>query len=149
MKKSEFKNIVREITRNRFNESLNEAPTIGKDELTKKKLSPKDIMSVAKQYVDYPITRATKKRDMIIRVANDLSKLIGKKQADPKVKSGKPALILQLLKNKMIDKKEYVDLYKNLWAKHIQLIKYLKNVQNVKAMSGSSKAKRAAMKDMN
>tara|TARA_B100000214_G_scaffold320301_1_gene255410 strand:- start:294 stop:743 length:450 start_codon:yes stop_codon:yes gene_type:complete len=149
MKKSEFKNIVREITRNKFYESLNEAPTIGKDELTKKKLSPKDIMSVAKQYVDYPITRATKKRDMIIRVANDLSKLIGKKQADPKVKSGKPALILQLLKNKMIDKKEYVDLYKNLWAKHIQLIKYLKNVQNVKAMSGSSKAKRAAMKDMN
>ena len=108
-----------------------------------------NIIDTAKQYVDYPITRATKKRDMIIRVANDLSKLIGKKQADPKVKSGKPALILQLLKNKMIDKKEYVDLYKNLWAKHIQLIKYLKNVQNVKAMSGSSKAKRAAMKDMN
>lgn len=149
MKKSEFKNFVIEITRNNFYESLNEAPTIGKDELTKKKLSPKDIMDVAKQYVDYPITRATKKRDTIIRVANDLSKLIGKKQADPKVKSGKPALILQLLKNKMIDKKEYVDLYKNLWSKHIQLIKYIKNAQSVKSMRGSSKAKRAAMKDMN
>ena len=49
----------------------------------------------------------------------------------------------------MIDKKEYVDLYKNLWAKHIQLIKYIKNAQSVKSMRGSSKAKRAAMKDMN
>ena len=151
MKVSEFKNFVREISREKFYEVISiqeDVSKVGKIELTKSKPKPEQIVKIASVYKDFPITRITKQRDKMIRVANDLSRLLGKSQTDATKSSGKPALLLQALKNKTIDKKQYVDIYKELLKKHIQLTKkYLPAAQSVSSMGGGGRGARAAARD--
>jgi hypothetical protein len=133
MKLSELKEVIREVSRKKFHESLNESVNLnqmGKVEFTSKKLTPVDIQSVAFAYKnagERGLTKFTKKTDNQIRIANDLSRLTGTTQLDAKKKSGKPALLVHLLKNKLVTKDEYISLYKDLVVLHARLLKsYLK-----------------------
>jgi hypothetical protein len=83
----------------------------------------------------------------IINSANDLAKLNGTTQLDAKTRGKQPALILFLLRNKLLNKDEYVKLYKDLIEKQISVIKVLKNADPALRMIGGAAA-RAAYKDM-
>ena len=133
MKLSELKEVIREISRNKFYESLNEAinlNNLGKVEFTSKNLTPVDIQSLAFAYKNAGIKGITKylgKTDNQIRIVNDLAKLTGHKQLEPLRKSGNPILLSYLLKNKLVTKDEYIELYKDLVALHQRIVKsYLK-----------------------
>lgn len=133
MKLSELKETIREISRNKFYESLSEAinlNNLGKVEFTSKKLTPVDIQSLAFAYKNAGINGITKylgKTDNQIRIVNDLAKLTGHKQLEPTQKSGNPILLNYLLKNKLVTKDEYIQLYKDLVVLHKRIVKsYLK-----------------------
>ena len=132
-------------------ESVNEASytnyNLGKVQYTDKNMTPVQILDLAMAYVQTPITKVVgNKHEFRIRAANDLAKLTGTTQSDVKVRGKQPALILFLLKNKLVSKEEYTKLYKDLLAKQIEVIKYLKN--SSPEMRGSAGAARAAAKDM-
>jgi hypothetical protein len=140
MKKEDIKKIIREVmAENVMNEY--------KVELTKKNLTPTEIHTVAMKYVQDSIGNIVgKKHDDRIRAARDLGNLLGTSPTDIKEKSGKPALIVYLLKNKLVSKDEYIQMFKNLKEKHSKVIKYVKNSDPVMRRSGG--AKRDAMRDM-
>jgi hypothetical protein len=119
----------------------------GKEEYTKKNLTPTEILDLAYAYAQTSVNKIVgNKLDHRIKSANDLSRLIGSTQMDTKVKSGKPALILHLLKNSLVTKDEYVELYKELVGKHISVVKALKNASPERRRGGS--AAKAAARDM-
>lgn len=118
----------------------------GKEEYTKKNLTPTDILDLAFAYTQTPITKIVgKKLDDRIKTANDVSSLTGMLQLEPTKKSGKPALILHLLKNSLVTKDEYIKLYKKLVEVHKLIVKYLKNSAPARSNPGAVKA---AAKDM-
>jgi hypothetical protein len=129
-------------------ESVNEATfNFGKEEYTKKNLTPTQIQDLAFGYVQTPITKLVGKTlGHRVNLANDLARLTGTKQLDAKVRGKQPALIMVLLKNKLVSKEEYIQMYKDLIEKHQQVIKYLKNASP--EMRNSGGAARAAAKDM-
>jgi hypothetical protein len=129
-------------------EITNEATyNFGKEEYTKKNLTPTEILDLAYAYAQTSVNKIVgNKLDHRIKSANDLSRLIGSTQMDTKVKSGKPALILHLLKNSLVTKDEYVELYKELVGKHISVVKALKNASPERRRGGS--AAKAAARDM-
>ena len=129
-------------------ETTNEATyNFGKEEYTKKNLTPTDILDLAFAYAQAPVNKIIgNKLDYRIKSANDLSRLLGSTQMDPKAKSGKPALILHLLKNSLVTKDEYIKLYKELIGKHNSVVKALKNASPERRNAGG--AARAAAKDM-
>ena len=128
--------IVKEITYN-----------FGKEEYTKKNLTPTQIQDLAFGYVQTPITKLVGKTlGHRVNLANDLARLTGTKQLDAKSRGKEPALIMVLLKNKLVSKEEYIQMYKDLIEKHQQVIKYLKNASP--EMRNSGGAARAAAKDM-
>ena len=129
-------------------EITNEATyNFGKEEYTKKNLTPTEILDLAYAYAQTSVNKIVgNKLDYRIKSANDLSRLIGSTQMDTKVKSGKPALILHLLKNSLVTKDEYVELYKELVGKHISVVKALKNASPERRRGGS--AAKAAARDM-
>jgi hypothetical protein len=86
------------------------------------------------------------KHEYRIRSANDLAKLTGTTQLSVKVRGKQPALIIHLLKNGLVSKEEYANLYRELIAKQIEVIKKLENSAPENRNSGG--AARAAMKDM-
>ena len=88
-----------------------------------------------------------RKMDKMITVANDLAKLNGTTQQDAKKRGDKPALILTLLKNKLVTKDEYITLYKDLLLKQTSVVKNLKNADPAARMVGGAAA-RAAHFDM-
>jgi hypothetical protein len=131
------------------NESVvNEATyNFGKEEYTKKNLTPTQIQDLAFGYVQTPITKLVGKTlGHRVNLANDLARLTGTKQLDAKARGKESALIMVLLKNKLISKEEYIQMYKDLIEKHQQVIKYLKNASP--EMRNSGGAARAAAKDM-
>jgi hypothetical protein len=120
--------------------------TLGKVQYTDKNMTPTQILDLAMAYVQTPITKIVgNKHELRVRSANDLAKLTGTTQSDVKVRGKQPALILPLLKNKLVSKEEYTKLYKDLLGKQIEVIKYLKN--SSPEMRNSSSAMRAAEKD--
>ena len=129
-------------------ESINEASyDFGKKQYTDKNMTPVEILDLAMAYSKTPIMKLVgNKHEYRIRSANDLAKLTGTTQSDVKIRGKQPALILFLLKNKLVSKDEYTKLYKDLLAKQIEVIKYLKN--SSPEMRGAAGAARAAAKDM-
>jgi hypothetical protein len=83
----------------------------------------------------------------MIVVANDLARLNGTIQQDHRIRTKEPALILSLLKNKLVSKEEYVELYNNLLQKQISVIAALKNADPASRIVGGAAA-RQAHKDM-
>jgi hypothetical protein len=119
----------------------------GKEEYTKKNLTPTQIQDLAFGYVQTPITKLVGKTlGHRVNLANDLARLTGTKQLDAKARGKDSALIMVLLKNKLVSKEEYIQMYKDLIEKHQQVIKYLKNASP--EMRNSGGAARAAAKDM-
>jgi hypothetical protein len=133
-------------------ESVNEASytnyNLGKVQYTDKNMTPTDILSLAMAYVE---TSGNKmlggKLGNMVTVANDLARLTGTTQLNAKERGKKPALIIHLLKNKLVSKDEYVKLYKDLIEKQISVIKSLKNADPASRMVGGAAA-RQAHKDM-
>ena len=131
------------------NESVVKEATynFGKEEYTKKNLTPTQIQDLAFGYVQTPITKLVGKTlGHRVNLANDLARLTGTKQLDAKARGKEAALIMVLLKNKLISKEEYIQMYKDLIEKHQQVFKYLKNASP--EMRNSGGAARAAAKDM-
>jgi hypothetical protein len=119
----------------------------GKEEYTKKNLTPTQIQDLAFGYVQTPITKLVGKTlGHRVNLANDLARLTGTKQLDAKARGKEAALIMVLLKNKLVSKEEYIQMYKDLIEKHQQVIKYLRNASPEMRKSGG--AARAAAKDM-
>ena len=131
--------------------SVNEASyDLGNQEYTSKKLTPTQILDLAYAYANVSgkgNPMYGNKMEKMIKVANDLAKLTGTKQMDTKSRGSEPALILFLLKNKLVTQDEYVKLYKNLSQKHISVAKALKNADPASRMIGGAAA-RQAHKDM-
>ena len=132
-------------------ESLDEsAYNLGNDQFTRKNMTPVQILDLAMAYAKVPgkgNPMYGNKMPKMINVANDLAKLNGTIQLDIKTRSKEPALILSLLKTKLVTKDEYVKLYTNLLQKQISVIGALKNADPASRMVGGAAA-RAAHKDM-
>jgi hypothetical protein len=144
MKLSELKNEIVSILRERSTYKL------GTQEYTKKNLTPTDILDLAMAYSQVQGKGTTMyggKMDKMVKVGNDLAKLNGTTQLDVKKRGSKPALILTLLKNKLVTKDEYIKLYKDLLAKQSSVVKALKNADPASRMVGGAAA-RAAHRDM-
>lgn len=144
MKLSELKTKITNILRERSTYKL------GTQEYTKKNLTPTDILDLAMAYSQVQGKGTTiygRKMDKMIAVANDLAKLNGTTQQDAKKRGNKPALILTLLKNKLVTKDEYITLYKDLLLKQTSVVKNLKNADPAFRMVGGAAA-RAAHRDM-
>ena len=144
MKLPELKNEIVSILRERSTYKL------GTQEYTKKNLTPTDILDLAMAYSQVKGKGTTiygRKMDKMITVANDLAKLNGTTQQDAKKRGDKPALILTLLKNKLVTKDEYITLYKDLLLKQTSVVKNLKNADPAFRMVGGAAA-RAAHRDM-
>ena len=136
MKLSELKDKITTILRERSTYKL------GTQEYTKKNLTPTDILDLAMAYSQVKGKGTTlwgNKMEKMIRVGNDLAKLNGTTQLDAK-KRGKPALILTLLKNKLVTKDEYIKLYKDLLLKQTSVVKALKNADPASRMVGGAAA---------
>jgi len=123
----------------------------GSKSYTDKNLTPTEIESLAFAYLQTPVTQYTgRKLDPRIRAFNDLKRLIGKdfNYSTNKFEKGKkPALLVYLLKNGLVKGKEYVELYKGLEAKAIQLSKYIQN-GSASGRNGGNSARAQAKKDM-
>src|SRR5210317_1172817 len=142
-------NAPESITSN-MKESVNEnIYKLGDIEYTKKNMTPTQILDLAMAYSQVKGKGTTmwgNKMEKMINVGNDLAKLNGTTQQDAK-KRGKPALILTLLKNKLVTKDEYIKLYKDLLLKQTSVVKALKNADPASRMVGGAAA-RAAHRDM-
>jgi uncharacterized protein YdcH (DUF465 family) len=147
MRMDDLKKVIAKLIRENFHQSLSEATyDFGKKQYTDKNMTPTEILDLAMAYVNEPITKLVGKTlGHRIYVANDLAKLTGTTQSDVKTRGKQPALVLFLLKNSLVSKEEYAKIYKDLLAKQIQVIKYLKNASP--DMRNSSSAMRAAEKD--
>lgn len=143
---SELKEQVKSILREKMMNE--EAYKLGSVEYTKKNLTPADILSLAMAYSQASGNKMYGgKMEKMIKVGNDLAKLNGTTQLDVKKRGSKPALILTLLKNKLVTKDEYIKLYKDLLAKQSSVVKSLKNADPASRMVGGAAA-RAAHRDM-
>jgi uncharacterized protein YdcH (DUF465 family) len=147
MRMDDLKKVIAKLIRENFHQSLSEATyDFGKKQYTDKNMTPTEILDLAMAYANEPITKLVGKTlGHRIYVANDLAKLTGTTQSDVKTRGKQPALVLFLLKNGLVSKEEYAKIYKDLLAKQIQVIKYLKNASP--DMRNSSSAMRAAEKD--
>jgi uncharacterized protein YdcH (DUF465 family) len=147
MKMDDLKKVIAKLIRENFHQSISEATyDFGKKQYTDKNMTPTEILDLAMAYANEPITKLVGKTlGHRIYVANDLAKLTGTTQSDVKTRGKQPALVLFLLKNGLVSKEEYAKIYKDLLAKQIQVIKYLKNASP--DMRNSSSAMRAAEKD--
>lgn len=130
---------------------VNEETTymLGKQQYTQKTLTPSQILDLSTAYVNVPSLAKmfSGKLNNMINVANDLARLNGTTQLDAKTRGKNPALIVSLLKNKLVSKDDYVKLYKNLIEKQISVVKTLKNADPASRIVGGAAA-RQAYKDM-
>lgn len=148
MKLTELKEQIRTIVREKMIREAISSFKLGSEEYTKRGLTPTDIHSLAMEYVR---TSGNKmyggKMEKMIKVGNDLARLLGTTQLSTKERGPKPALILVLLKNGLVDKSEYIKLYNGLKEKQESVIKSLKNADPASRMVGGAAA-RQAHKDM-
>lgn len=151
MKLFQLKNTVKEVIRENFKQSISEASyNLGSEQYTKRNMTPVQILDLAMAYAKVPgkgNPMYGRKMPKMIVVANDLARLNGTIQQNAKIRSKEPALILSLLKNKLVSKEEYVELYNNLLQKQISVIGALKNADPASRMVGGAAA-RQAHKDM-
>lgn len=127
---------------------------IGSTKYTDKNMTPTDILSLAHEYVQLPIGKVVgNKQDTRVNSFIDLQNLTGLKYDYVKksiIKSSKPALIVHLLKNKLVTKDEYIKLYKDLVDRTKQVGKYVSNSdsanRNTKEDDIASKFARRDMK---
>jgi len=103
MNESKIKEIVRQIVRESFQQSLSEESyTFGKKQYTDKILKPAEILDLANAYVSEPITKlAGKTLGHRVYVANDLAKLTGTTQQDVKTRGKQPAFTFSKLKSSL------------------------------------------------
>lgn len=148
MKISELKEQIRGIVREKMIREAISSFKLGSEEYTKRGLTPTDIHSLAMEYIK---TSGNKmyggKMEKMVKVGNDLARLLGTTQLSAKDRGPKPALILLLLKNNLVDKSEYVKIYNALKEKQESVIKSLKNADPASRMVGGAAA-RQAHKDM-
>ena len=149
MKMDDLKKVIAKLIRENFHQSISEATyDLGKKQYTDKNLTPTEILDLAMAYASTPANKMLSgKLGNMVNVANDLAKLNGTTQLDAKTRGKNPALILFLLKNKLVTKDEYIKLYKDLIEKQISVVKSLKNADPASRMVGGAAA-RAAHKDM-
>lgn len=151
MKLSQVKSAIKETIREKFKQSLSESSyNLGSEQYTKRNMTPVQILDLAMAYANVPgkgNPMYGKKMPKMIVVANDLARLNGTIQQNHKIRSKEPALILSLLKNKLVTKDEYVKLYNNLLEKQISVIAALKNADPASRIVGGAAA-RQAHKDM-
>jgi hypothetical protein len=149
MKMDDLKKVIAKLIRENFHQSISEATyDLGKKQYTEKNMTPTEILDLAMAYKNTPANKMLSgKLGNMVNVANDLAKLNGTTQLDAKTRGKNPALILFLLKNKLVTKEEYIDLYKELLTKQISVIKSLKNADPASRMVGGAAA-RQAHKDM-
>ena len=167
MKLSELKEVIREISRNKFYESLNEISVQpGSSEYVNLNDSDETILDIAKQYIKFPHSRLKTNGVKLQKSASDLGKLLGYPTKPGELlqydNSGVPYLdknkltfnknkapLWKMFKSGKLSQKEYKDivtpLIKNYWtvAKLWRSYLYLQNVP-----AGSRAAKAAAMRDM-
>jgi len=167
MKLSELKEAIREVSRKKFYESLNEASIQpGSAEYVNIKDTDEKLLDIAKQYAKFPHSRLKTNGVKLQKTASDLGKLLGypTKPGDllqydntgiPYLDKNKltfnknKAPLWQMFKSGKLSQKEYKDivtpLIKNYWtvAKLWRSFLYLRNVP-----AGSRAAKSAAMRDM-
>jgi hypothetical protein len=147
MNEVQVKEIVRGIVRESFKQSLSEATyAFGKKSYTDKHITPEEILDLANAYLKEPITKlAGNSLGHRVYVANDFARLTGTIQMDVRTRSKQPALIVQLLKNKLLTRDEYVKLYQELIKKQAHYIeKYLQNASPEKRRDAAA-AKAAAI----
>lgn len=149
MREVQIKELVKRIVRESFKQSISEASyDLGNKQYTDKNMTPTEILDLAMAYSQ---TSGNKmygnKMPKMIKVANDLARLNGTTQLDAKSRGKQPALILVLLKNKLVTKDEYIKLYKDLLERQISVVKALKNSDPASRMVGGAAA-RQAHKDM-
>jgi hypothetical protein len=149
MKMDDLKKVIAKLIRENFHQSISEATyDLGKKQYTEKNMTPTEILDLAMAYKSTPANKMLSgKLGNMVNVANDLAKLNGTTQLDAKTRGKNPALILFLLKNKLVTKEEYINLYKELLTKQISVIKSLKNADPASRMV-SGAAARQAHKDM-
>ena len=149
MKMDDLKKVIAKLIRENFHQSISEVTyDLGKKQYTDKNLTPTEILDLAMAYASTPANKMLSgKLGNMVNVANDLAKLNGTTQLDAKTRGKNPALILFLLKNKLVTKDEYIKLYKDLIEKQISVVKSLKNADPASRMVGGAAA-RAAHKDM-
>lgn len=149
MKMDDLKKVIAKLIRENFHQTISEATyDLGKKQYTEKNMTPTEILDLAMAYSNTPANKMLSgKLGNMVNVANDLAKLNGTTQLDAKTRGKNPALILFLLKNKLVTKEEYIDLYKELLTKQISVIKSLKNADPASRMVGGAAA-RQAHKDM-
>ena len=151
MRMDDLKKVIAKLIRENFHQSLSEATyDLGNKQYTNKNMTPTEILDLAMAYANVPgkgTTMYANKMTKMIFVANDLAKLTGTIQLNAKIRSKESALILVSMKNKLISKEEYVELYKNLLAKQMVVIRNLKNADPASRMVGGAAA-RQAHKDM-
>ncbi len=125
---------------------------IGTKKFTEKNLTPVDILQVAFAYSKAPEKDVIGgKGDKLVKILFDLEKLTGQKfnlTTKRLEKGSKPALVLPLLKNKLVKKDEYIELYKTLISRLTKLGKKIAT-KGVGKTKTSGSAKSAAMADMN
>jgi hypothetical protein len=121
---------------------------IGDVEYTAKNMGPVDIMRLAFQYHQTPITKlAGKNIDHRIRVARDLGRLIGKNHINPNERGKEPAWLLYPYKGKLVSTEEYKEIYNGLFDKLKRLVKYIKNADPATRRDAAA-AKAAARADI-
>lgn len=151
MKLSQVKSAIKETIREKFKQSLSESSyNLGSEQYTKRNMTPVQILDLAMAYANVPgkgNPMYGKKMPKMIVVANDLARLNGTIQQNHKIRSKEPALILSLLKNKLVTKDEYIKLYNNLLEKQISVIGALQNADPASRIVGGAAA-RQAHKDM-
>ncbi len=148
MKLSELKTEITSILRERSTYKL------GTQEYTKKNLTPTDILDLANVFIETPHTKFGKKDGEVVTSMKDLLSLLGKgldakvngkwgkRDTFKVVKGPKPAILHQILKNNLLDKKEYIDLYYKLENKlNLFLPKFTNNdLANRRTPTGAAKA---------
>tara|TARA_B000000475_G_scaffold244266_1_gene216659 strand:- start:328 stop:945 length:618 start_codon:yes stop_codon:yes gene_type:complete len=170
MKVSEFKNFVREISREKFHGSLSEASiTPGNKEYFKPNMKDKDLLDLANQLIKYPHSKV-KGGPQIQKYFKDVAQILGYPQKPSDVISGitlknvsgtidknkikmnkSKAPLFKMYKDGKLSMKQYGAIQKDLLKKYLGLVKSHQSLM-YKSMGGpigsTRKAAAAARRDM-
>lgn len=117
---------------------------LGKIQYTKSPMSSKETLDLAQSYIANGSSKLSKgKQDLRTRIINDIASLTGGTQTTPGMKKGNKALLVSVLKDKLISVEEYKKLYLDLVDLHKVMLKLKKKTKVPKETSGSkAQAKR-------
>lgn len=162
--KKELQNIVKSLeymrkyfysnmTESNCDDDLTESEyKFGKVEYTIKPMKPTEIQNLALAYNQASMGTLTGNNiDHRIRTRRDIARLVGRSVTNPTEKSKEGALLLLLLKNKLVSEDDYRELYKSLLDKLMRVFKSVKNADpSTRNTIAADKmvARAAAMADM-